>query len=72
MLDKKYGLESDETTAQKLMKILDQTKGMSYVTYTGTVFHVLTDVHAIMVHPNILVRINRMFNNSNSGSPRKK
>ena len=35
VLDKKYNLERDSSTAQKLLTILDSTDGMSYVTYTG-------------------------------------
>lgn len=37
VLDKKHGVSqgSDETTAEKLLKILEETPGMSYITYTG-------------------------------------
>ena len=35
VLDKKYSLDSDSTTAQKLLQILESTPGMSFVTYTG-------------------------------------
>ena len=35
VLDKKYNLQSESTTAQKLLQILDSSEGMVYVTYTG-------------------------------------
>ena len=38
VLDSKYKLDADETTAQKLVKILDRTPGVTYVTYTGESF----------------------------------
>jgi hypothetical protein len=37
VLDKKHDVakDSDDTTAQKLLRLLERTPGMSYVTYTG-------------------------------------
>jgi len=36
VLDKKYNLQNESTTAQKLMQILESSKDMHYVTYTGS------------------------------------